>query len=405
MNILFHRYGSICEPDIMEAFQSLNFTVIEEDLEISQKSIDGEKRVSILAEKILTENPVFVFSINYFPYISEICQRLHVLYVCLSVDCPVLELFSATIRNSCNRIFLFDYNQYLQIHEENPGCIFHLPLGSNTDRWNNIIDPLAETEPDSPSCLTGSAKDKRWKYDVSFIGSLYTEKASYAKLPLSDFDRGFADGLMEAQLKLPALSLIEAALPDFLTQAFKNAAPGFHGLPDAIQNTDAYVAANYFLGMRISELERIRTLNALGETFRVDLFTRSDTSSLENVHCHDGVSTHRQMPEIFYRSKINLNITMRPIQTGLPQRIWDVLGCRGFLLTNYQAEIPDYLEIGSDVDCFENLAELKEKTAFYLAHEDIRLAIAEHGYHTVREKHTCLHRVITMLNTVFPANP
>ena len=145
MNILFHRYGSICEPDIMEAFQSLNFTVIEEDLEISQKSIDGEKRVSILAEKILTENPVFVFSINYFPYISEICQRLHVLYVCLSVDCPVLELFSATIRNSCNRIFLFDYNQYLQIHEENPGCIFHLPLGSNTDRWNNIIDPLAET--------------------------------------------------------------------------------------------------------------------------------------------------------------------------------------------------------------------------------------------------------------------
>ena len=42
MNILFHRYGSICEPDIMEAFQSLNFTVIEEDLEISQKSIDGE---------------------------------------------------------------------------------------------------------------------------------------------------------------------------------------------------------------------------------------------------------------------------------------------------------------------------------------------------------------------------
>lgn len=67
---------------------------------------------------------------------------------------------------------------------------------------------------------------------------------------------------MEAQLKLPALSLIEAALPDFLTQAFKNAAPGFHGLPDAIQNTDAYVAANYFLGMRISELERIRTLNA-----------------------------------------------------------------------------------------------------------------------------------------------
>ena len=61
---------------------------------------------------------------------------------------------------------------------------------------------------------------------------------------------------------------------------------------------------------------RIRTLNALAENFQLDLFTRSDTSPLKKVHCHGGVSTHTQMPEIFYRSKINLNITMRPIQTG-----------------------------------------------------------------------------------------
>lgn len=389
MKILFHRYGSICEPDIIDAFKILNITVIEEDIEINQKSIEGEKRISVLAEQILMQNPVFVFSINYFPYISEICQRLNTLYVCLSVDCPVLELFSVSIRNSCNRLFLFDYNQYLQVREENPDCIFYLPLGSNTDRWDSIIDPLP---------------DPRWKYDLSFIGSLYTEKSPYAMLPLSDFDRGFADGLMEAQLKLPALSLIEDALPLSLTESIKDASPDFYALPDAFQNTDAYVAANYYLGMRISELERIRTLNTLAENFRVDLFTRSDTSSLKNVHCHGGVSTHTQMPEIFYRSKINLNITMRPIQTGLPQRIWDILGCRGFLLTNYQAEIPDHLEIGSDLDCYENLAELKEKAAFYLEHEDIRLAIADHGYATVKEKHTCLHRIITMLDTISHSN-
>lgn len=389
MKILFHRYGSICEPDIIDAFKALNFTIIEDDAEISQKSIDGETRISILAEQILTQNPVFVFSINYFPYISEVCQRLNTLYVCLSVDCPVLELFSTSVHNSCNRIFLFDHNQYLQVMDENPECIFHLPLGSNTDRWDHTIASLS---------------GKRWKYDLSFVGSLYTEKSSYAGLglPLSDFDRGFMDGLIEAQLKLPALSLIEAALPDFIIKALKNTAPDFHVLSDAFKDTDAYVAANYYLGMRISELERIRTLNLLGENFQIDLFTRSDTSSLKNVRCHDGVSTHTQMPEIFYRSKINLNITMRPIQTGLSQRIWDVLGCRGFLLTNYQTEIPDYLEIGSDLDCYENLAELQEKAAFYLEHEDIRLAIAEHGYATVKQKHTCLHRVIAMLNTIFP---
>lgn len=121
MNILFHRYGSICEPDIMEAFQSLNFTVIEEDLEISQKSIDGEKRVSILAEKILTENPVFVFSINYFPYISEICQRLHVLYVCLSVDCPVLELFPPQSATAATGSFYLTTTNISKFTRKTPG--------------------------------------------------------------------------------------------------------------------------------------------------------------------------------------------------------------------------------------------------------------------------------------------
>lgn len=386
MEILFHRYGSICEPDIIDAFNSLGITVLEETTEIHQKSIDGETRIKLLAEQLLTHQISFVFSINYFPYISEVCQRLHVLYVCLSVDCPVLELYSVSIRNDCNRIFLFDYNQYLQIKEENPDCIFYLPLGCNTNRWDAVLNSVS----------------REYLYDVSFVGSLYTEKSSYPPLALSDFDRGFADGLIEAQLKLPGLSLIEEALPVSLASSLKTAAPDFQTLSDPCRNTDSFVAANYCLGMRISELERIRTLNALAENFHVDLFTRSDTSSLKGVQCHGGVSTHTQMPQIFYCSKINLNITMRSIQTGISQRVWDILGCRGFLLSNYQTEIPEYLQIGSDLDCYESTGELKEKIAFYLVHDDLRCEIADHGYQTVKEKHTCLHRIITILNTVFP---
>ena len=143
MEIVFHRYGSICEPDIMEAFQSLGLTVIEEDAEIYQKSIEPEKRISMLAEAILTHQTSFVFSINYFPYISQVCERLHVLYLCLSVDCPVLELFSETIRNGCNRIFLFDYEQYEQIRGENADNIFYLPLGANVARMVQLLNLLS----------------------------------------------------------------------------------------------------------------------------------------------------------------------------------------------------------------------------------------------------------------------
>lgn len=396
MEIIFHRYGSICEPDIMEAFQSLGLTVIEEDAEIYQKSIEPEKRISMLAEAILTHQTSFVFSINYFPYISQVCERLHVLYLCLSVDCPVLELFSETIRNGCNRIFLFDYEQYEQIRGENPDNIFYLPLGANVARWDQVISGLLAKSP---------SEKQRYLYDVSFVGSLYTEKSPYPNLPLSAFDRGFGDGLIEAQLKLPGLSLIQEALPPSFLAALKKASPEtFSVMPDAFQNIDAYIAANQLLGMRISELERIRTLNLLAGSFPVDLFTRSDSSCMTGVRIHGGVSTHLEMPEVFFRSKINLNITIRSIQTGLSQRVWDILGCRGFLLSNYQAEIPEYFTIGQDLDCFENAAELKEKVAYYLAHDERRQEIASHGYETIKEKHTCLNRVLSMLQTVFTSS-
>lgn len=386
MDIIFHRYGSICEPDIIEAFQSLGLNVIEEDTEIYQKSIEPSERIRLLSEQILTHQTAFVFSINYFPYISQICEKLQILYVCLSVDCPVLELFSTTIRNKCNRIFLFDYNQYLQFKDENPECIFYLPLGTNVERWDQAFS---------------EDNDSEYSYDVSFIGSLYTEKSPYVSLPLSDFDRGFGDGLIEAQLRLSGLGVIEEALTPALTAAIKKTDPRFHTLSDGFTDTDAYVAANYYLGMQASSLERIRTLNALAGDFQVDLFTRSDTSPLKGVRCHDGVSTHTQMPHIFRSSKINLNITIRSIQTGLSQRIWDIMGCQGFLLSNYQMEYPEYFEIGKDLDCYENVKELKEKVAFYLSHDDIRREIALHGYQTVKQKHSCRHRVAEMLRCIY----
>lgn len=395
MKIVFHRYGSICEPDIIAAFHSLNLEVIEEDTEITQKKIAPEERIRLLAEAVLIHRPLFVFSINYFPYISQICERLQVLYICLSVDCPVLELFSDTIRNRYNRIFLFDRSQYQEIKALNPNCIFHLPLAVNVNRWDQILS--------TSNKLQENNRRLPQEPEVSFIGSLYTEKSPYTSLALSKSDRKTFDELIEAQLANPGLSLIDNALTDELALILKHAAvPGvFHTLPDAFQDTDMYVAVNYILGMRISELERIRLLNMLAKSCPVHLFTRSDTSPLHYVHCHGGVSTHQEMPIIFHRSKINLNITIRSIREGLSQRIWDVLGCKGFLLTNYQGELSDYFEIGKDLDCYESPEECLQKIQYYLSHEDLRREIADNGYQKVKAMHTYEIRIAQILQTVF----
>lgn len=107
------------------------------------------------------------------------------------------------------------------------------------------------------------------------------------------------------------------------------------------------------------------------------------------------------MPLIFHRSKINLNITCKSIRSGISQRIWDVLGCRGFCLTNYQTEIPEYFEIGKDLDTYGSFDELLDKTAYYLERDDVRDKIAQNGYEKIKSYHNYTNRMQQMIELAF----
>jgi spore maturation protein CgeB len=393
MKIIIHRYNSICEPDYINAFKQLGIEVIEDKLEITDKSIPLDKRVEYLGEKILTEEPVFVFSINYFPFIALICEKLKCLYVCVSVDCPVVELFSNTIKSPYNRVFLFDREQYNDIYAANPDCIFYLPLGVNSDRINQEI---------GTPIWKGVSKNIDYKYDVSFIGSLYSEKDAYADIEhkLSDRERGYVDGLISAQSLFPGQSLLEECITEETIAALKAADKNFYPSDVNVMNTDRFVAVNNYLSYHLTFLDRVRFLNMIGGMSDLHFFTRSDTKLLKNVNCHGGVSSLKEMPMVFRQSKININTTMRAIRTGMPQRIWDVLGSGGFLLSNYQADMDGELIPGKHLAAYENEAEACELISYFLSHEDEREEIAETGYRYVLERAQVVNRVTEMIRIV-----
>ena len=49
------------------------------------------------------------------------------------------------------------------------------------------------------------------------------------------------------------------------------------------------------------------------------------------------------MPYVFRNSRINLNITLRSIKSGIPLRCMDIYGAGGFLLSNYQTDLFDVI--------------------------------------------------------------
>ncbi len=140
----------------------------------------------------------------------------------------------------------------------------------------------------------------------------------------------------------------------------------------------------------------------LSDNFNVDIYTGSDTSSMPHIHNRGFAKSLTEMPIIFNQSKINLNITAKSIRSGLSLRIFDVLAAGGFLITNYQTELPEFFEIGKDLVAYDSFDSLKELCSYYLAHDNEREEIARHGFETVARLHTYDTRILQMLDMAFP---
>lgn len=387
MNILFYRYGSICEPDIIEAFKEYGINVYEELSEVTNKNITPSEHVDIISKALFGRDYSFVFSINFFPQISDVCNIFNIPYMCLIVDSPVMELYSNSLANPCNRVFLFDRALYDEFREVNPNNIFHVPLATNVKAWDKVIS---------------SADPKAFRSDVSFVGSLYTEKCPFNNIHLQDdYFTGYMNGIIEAQLKIYGYFFIEELITDELVAQVKKDYANFHKfLPGSRENDKASLALLY-MGNKVSERERAVIFSRISEKFNVDLYTGSDTSKLPHIHNRGFAKTLTEMPIIFNHSRINLNITSKSIRSGLPLRIFDILGCGGFLITNYQTELPEFFNIGEHLAVYESVDDLEDKIAYYLEHEKERIEIARNGYEEVKINHNYTVRIGQMIEMAF----
>lgn len=389
MNLLFYRYGSICEPDMIEALEELGHTVAPITLEVTRKDVPPQEVIRSVSDTLLSGSFDGVMSVNYYPVLSEICNIFHIRYICQTVDSPVMELCSHTLSNSWNRVFLFDRQQYETFHPMNPEHIHHLPLAVNTGRLNRLLQAVSRTEKD------------RFVSDVSFVGSLYTEKCPYDRITSDDsYLTGYLEGLMEAQCKVYGYFFLPELLTEDVTARFISAMPDYYLPPERAIRDDRMIISLMYLGPKVTSMERLRLLSALGQRFPVTLYTRSSAEQLP-VRCRGGVKTLTEMPLVFSGSRINLNMTAKSIRSGIPLRVFDILGCSGFLLSNYQPELLDYFVPGEEIDVYTCEEELLSKTAYYLDHDKERREMAQAAWEKIQRSHSYTIRMEQMLNIAF----
>lgn len=390
MKILFYRYGSICEPDIIESFEELGHTVSQITEEITNKDVSFGNCARLVSQALLSHPQDCVFTINFFPAISDVCNIFKIPYISWVVDSPVMELFTKSIQNPWNRVFLFDREQYREIAPLNPDCVFHFPLAVNVAHKQNTI------KQSTPS------QRQHFCSDVSFVGSLYTEKCPYDKVSnLPPHIEGYLNGIMAAQEKVYGYYFIEEVLTDEVINEFIKHLPGFYQSPLDNFLTDKTTISQLYIGNKISALERIHVMESLSKHFPIDLYTGSDTSTLPKVHNRGFAKTLTEMPIIFHESKINLNITSKAIRSGIPLRVFDIMACEGFVLSNYQPELAEFFQAGVEFDYYTSIEELIEKTDYYLNHEKERKEIAHNAFEKVEKEYSYLVRLSELIKIAF----
>ncbi len=397
MRILFPHWKSFGAEDITEAFEKLGHTVIQYEKEPKNYRIDPKYK-SALKKYIHSENIGLVFTSNYFPVISDACNDAGIIYISWCYDSPLVLTYSKTIFNPCNRIFIFDSQMAAGLKELGAQNVYYMPMAVNAERLSKM-----SATPEQKKIVEA---------DISFTGSLYTEKHTlYDRMTkLDGYTRGYLEGVMASQMLVYGYSFIENTLTPQIIENMQKAMP-LETTPNGME-TLAYTYANYFLCRKMTQTERTEILDGISKllphittsegrtAMPLKLYTPAPTPFLPDVQNMGTVHYMHEMPLVFQNSKINLNITLRSIKSGIPLRAMDIMGAGGFLLTNYQDDFNLHFTDGEDFVSFASREDLYAKIVYFLTHEDERREIAANGCKKVRQNHTYEKSLTAMLEKI-----
>ncbi len=388
--ILVYCWGALGEAAFTESLRGTGRECITFSGKMNDYHADGAFAKEIL-ELIHGKQVEAVFSYDYFPLLSMICNTNHIPYVSWIYDCPMNTLLSGTLGNENNYIFCFDAWYTEKLVKLGAKHIYHFPLGVE----ENTFAKIQERESSDPKLR------ERYGCQVSFVGNLYNgERNRLRRAELSEHTKGYVEGLICAQMLIYGYNLLSDSLNQQIVEEITAKCELKLG---ERYREDSWQMAADAIGMEVTAREREHILRALSDRHSFTLYSSYPVAEgVRGKHLEEkGYADYEtEMPMIFHNSKINLNITSRTIQSGIPKRVLDILACGGFCLTNYQPEIGEYFEDGVDLVMYSGMADLAAKVEYYLSHEEERLAIAENGNRKARDAFSLEKRVAQMWDAV-----
>ena len=383
MKLLIYKLNSYLQHDIYEICKEKNVSFEVFGWEFRNKNCD-EEFLEWFSSTIDKNAYDAVLSVNYYPVISEACMKKNVKYIAWCYDNPLnVERIEDTLNNPVNYVFLFDKIQFWNYVQKGFETVYHLPLGVNRSRLLNMNISKSDYQ--------------RYSAEVSFVGNLYESRVHELLATMNEYTQGYLKSLMHLQSQIYGYYILDELIPEELVENINSQYVVLN--PDTKFKLNK-AALTFAMASEVTRNERLILLNLCGRRYDTKLYSYDKSDLIKNVINCGSVDYVTEMPKVFAISKINLNPSLRIIQTGIPLRAFDIMGAGGFLLSNYQEELVEYFMNEEDMVIYESMEDALAKIEFYLSHEDLRSKIATNGRRKTLENHSLQGNLEKILKVV-----
>ncbi len=315
-------------------------------------------------------------TMNFCPTVSKACYEKGIPYASWIYDSPVSAIYHQEAKRDSNCFFVFDKELLKDFKDLGLHNSFYLPLAANITRTGSIEI---------------TKEDEREFYcDVSFVGSGYVDDTFLQyKALLDSTKQAEIDGIVDRMCgKWNGNDVVRGCLGyDLLSELLR-----------AMKSQGSYPANEmpaevYFEQGLISKVVAGRERNAMMAILS-EFRPRWYGAGVKNADRIPGISYFQRLtyedrlPKAYNLSKINLATTLHSIVSGVPMRVFDIIGCGGFILSNFQPEAEELFDEGKEIILYHDFDELKDLVRFYLEHEEQRTRIIKQGYRRICNEYT-----------------
>ncbi len=227
--------------------------------------------------------------------------------------------------------------------------------------------------------------------EVGFVGALAAQRFQPVREFWLERDPEYVeilDGIVDDYLADPSVGLAER---------YKNSG--------AIQRLPYEGFPVLYLEERTTYLRRYHYLEAIKDmglkTYGAPEWADAELAK-ELVPCYAGHGPDytSELPQVYYDTKININIFhIQCIDCPNP-RVFDVLACGGFLITEHRPSLEAYFEHGVELCWFKNREELAELVSYYGEHPEEREEIARQGQQKALAEHLAKNRMQKLMDII-----